>query len=219
MLRPSASATRLFDSRKRHEVSWSSERKGGLLLQASIPRHTGTRIDHLNHTSTIMASLVTASTLAPFSTGVSLRGLRSKRTNTAPSAMAGGLRISPSRKGRRLQRQCRAVASRPDAPGQNIDDVLQQLESNVIELGPGENRARRNPRRPQPPTLLSAKYEKRPGSVSRGIAASARPYFPSVPESVATPRLRSHLTRRHATIPRRFPRQVRRVPDDEDREA
>ena len=168
MLRPSASATRLFDSRKRHLVSWSSERKGGLLFQASIPRHTGTRIDHLNHTSTIMASLVTASTLAPFSTGVSLRGLRSKRTNTAPSAMAGGLRISPSRKGRRLQRQCRAVASRPDAPGQNLDDVLQQLESNVIELGPGENRARRNPRRPQPPTLLSAKYEKRPGSVSRG---------------------------------------------------
>lgn len=185
MLQPSASATRLFDSRKRHDVSWSSERKGGLLFPGEIiPRHTGTRIDHLNHTSTIMASLVTASTLAPFSTGVSLRGLRSKRTNTAPSAMAGGLRISPSRKGRRLQRQCRAVASRPDAPGQNIDDVLQQVESNVIELGPGENRARRNPRRPQPPTLLSAKYEKRPGSVSRGIAASARPYFPSVPESV-----------------------------------
>ena len=98
-----------------------------------------------------MASLVTASTLAPFSTGVSFRGLRSKKTNTAPSAMAGGLRISPSRKGRLLQRQCRAVASRPDAPGQNIDDVLQKLESNVIELGPGENRARRNPRRPQPP--------------------------------------------------------------------
>lgn len=162
MLRPSARATRLFDSRKRHEVSWSSERKGGCFFHASIPRHTGTRIDHLNYTSTIMASLVTASTSAPFSTGVSLRGLRSKRTNTAPSAMAGGLRISPSRKGRRLQRQCRAVASRPDAPGQNLDDVLQQLESNVIELGPGENRARRNPRRPQPPTLLSAKYEKRP---------------------------------------------------------
>lgn len=149
--RPSASATRLFGSRKRHEVSWSSDRKGGFTFSKPIPRHTGTRIDHLNYTSTIMASLVTASTLAPFSTGVSFRGLRSKRTNTAPSAMTGGLRISPSRKGRRLQRQCRAVASRPDAPGQNIDDVLQKLESNVIELGPGENRARRNPRRPQPP--------------------------------------------------------------------
>ena len=217
---PLGHSTFRFTEKTRGELEL--RKKGRIYFcQASIPRHTGTRIDHLNYTTTIMASLVTASTFAPFSTGVSLQGLRSKRTNTAPSPQAGGLRISPSRKGRRLQRQCRAVASRPDAPGQSLDDALQQLESNVIELGPGENRSRRNPRRPKPPTL-SANFENKNARVSRGIAASASPYFPPCrvcAEFVATCRPRSHLTRRHATIPRRIPRQVRRVPDDEDREA
>jgi len=86
-----------------------------------------------------MASLVTASIVAPLSSRVSFRGFRSQQRSASSKKelLFSGRQI----RHRGIRRQCRAVASRPeasqsDATQKNLDDVIQQLESNVIELGP-----------------------------------------------------------------------------------
>ena len=116
-----------------------------------------------DHTSTAMASLVTASIVAPLSSRVSFRGFRSQQRSASSKKelLFSGRQI----RHRGIRRQCRAVASRPeasqsDATQKNLDDVIQQLESNVIELGPGKYRAHPNPRRLQPPLERSCR-EKR----------------------------------------------------------
>jgi len=118
-----------------------------------------------DHTSTAMASLVTASIVAPLSSRVSFRGFRSQQRSASSKKelLFSGREISSRHRG--IRRQCRAVASRPeasqsDATQKNLDDVIQQLESNVIELGPGKYRAHPNPRRLQPPLERSCR-EKR----------------------------------------------------------
>jgi len=136
------------------------------LLSLSFP-FRATRDQHrpTDHTSTAMASLVTASIVAPLSSRVSFRGFRSQQRSASSKKelLFSGREISSRHRG--IRRQCRAVASRPeasqsDATQKNLDDVIQQLESNVIELGPGKYRAHPNPRRLQPPLERSCR-EKR----------------------------------------------------------